>query len=229
MRASCLPLLVLLAVACASQPPQPAAGRSGVYGEVRLVPRTGAPAGGSGAYGDRRLRDVRLVDYSRPGFAVIYASAPPAGGQLELTVVQRARSAHIEPAHAVVGAGGELTVHNAADVAHVISAPELGFVRRLEPGERLSLRLGREADLRVYLLDAPGVESRVFVAPGPYAEADASGRYSLADLAPGPTRLRIWHPRFPPAERELELTAGALVRADFQLSAEQAGDGDATQ
>lgn len=204
------------------------AGRGGVYGEVHLVPREGAPAG-PGGYGDRRLRDVQLVDYSRPGFAVVYAPAPARGGRLELAIAQGSLAPHLEPEVGAVGAGGELALSNPTQREHVVSVPALGWVRRLAPGEVLVVPLEREGDLRVYLLDAPGVESRVFVSPGPWAATSVSGRYALSDLPPGDTQLRVWHPRFPPTGRRVELPAGAVVRADFELSAEHAGEPDAAR
>ena len=161
---------LVLIVACASGAPTPAAGRSGVYGEVRLVPREGLALGGNGAYGDRRLRDVTLVDYSRPGYAVIYARGPTTGGLMELAIVQGALTTRIEPAQAALGTGGAIVVRNQAEHSHVVSAPALGLVRKLAPGERLRVAADVEGALHIFVLDEPGAASLVFVSPGPFAE-----------------------------------------------------------
>ena len=73
-------LATCLALACAAgSPVAPAPGTSQAFGQVKLVPRAGLAAGHGGAsYGDARLRDVEFVDYSRPGFAVVYVEEPPA-------------------------------------------------------------------------------------------------------------------------------------------------------
>ena len=80
MRCSFAILAAALLLACASAPPAPAPGRAGAFGYLKLVPREGVvPAsGGSHAYGDREFEGVAFVDYSKPGFAVVYADAATA-------------------------------------------------------------------------------------------------------------------------------------------------------
>ena len=61
-----------LAACAAPQLATRAAGTAAVAGTVRLVPHDGVPIHPqSNAYGDRRLRDVQLVDYSKPGSCVV--------------------------------------------------------------------------------------------------------------------------------------------------------------
>jgi hypothetical protein len=209
----------LLLAACAGAPPPPAPGRSQAWGELRLVPREGVSASsGGGSYGDRRLRDVELVDYSKPGFAVVYVEEAPApAGELALRVRADRVGTAIEPAHGAVGAAGRIVVHNESPESHLLSYPAAGVVARLEPGETAELAVPRAGEQGLFLLDVPDAAATVFAAPGPFAVVSSAGRYALRDLAPGRRELRAWHPRFPPAVQPVELAADAAVRVDFEL------------
>jgi hypothetical protein len=185
---------------------------------VRLVPREGLTPGkaGSASYGDRRLRDVEFVDYSRPGFAVVYAEAPsPLGGDLAFAIRDSRVGTRIEPAHGAVGAGGRVIVRNESPNAQVVSYPAADLVRKVAPGESLEIAVPRAGEQGLFLIGRP-VEATVFAAPGPYTVVSASGRFAL-DLPPGPRRLRAWHPRFPTAAADVDLASGARVQVDFDL------------
>lgn len=213
---------VAAALAACASAPAVAPGRAAAWGYVRLVPHEGAPAAsaGSASYGDRRLADVALVDYSRPGFAVVYAEdgAPaPAGAPLRLAIRNGALGPRLEPAHAALSAGGALEVANETADARLVSCPAAGLVRRLEPGASLAIPVPAQGEWPVYLLDAAGEPARVFAAPGRWAVASDAGRFELADLAPGRHRLVAWHPRFPPAATTVELASGSAVRVDLEL------------
>lgn len=152
LRSGVAAIAVALAVGtagCASAPVAPAPGRSGVVGTVQLVPREGVPAvthGTSGAYGDRRLRDVRLVDYSTPGFTVVYLEAAQRpGGRVELAVEEGLSGLHLSPRVDAVGVGGEVVIANHTGRAAVVSVPSAALVQSIEAGAQLSLRAGRDA------------------------------------------------------------------------------------
>lgn len=226
MRRTCFAALLALglaapvALACASLPDPPAPGRSEAWGSLRLVPREGVTVGGHGgsAYGDRRLRDVQFVDYSHPGFAIVYvAAADPPAGELELSIRDSRVGAHIEPAEGAVGAAGRVAVRNQTGVVHVVSYPAAGRVQRIGPGEQAEFDVPREGEQGLFVLDLPGVSATVFASPGPYSVVSPSGRFTLTDLEPGDTELRVWHPRFPPAVRRVHLPADAQVRVDFEI------------
>jgi len=213
---------VAAALAACASAPAAAPGRAAAWGYVRLVPHAGmpAPSAGSASYGDRRLADIELVDYSRPGFAVVYAEdgAPsPAGAPVRLAIRSGALGPRLEPAHAALAAGGALEVANETGDARLVSCPAAGLVRRLEPGASLSIPVAGPGEWPVYLLDTPGEPARVFAAPGRWAVASAAGRFELADLPPGRHRLVAWHPRFPPAAATVELAADRALRVDFEL------------
>jgi hypothetical protein len=217
-------LLVTLALACAPGTPSPHAeprAGEGVWGYVRLLPREGvkpAGGGGGGSYGDRRLADVELVDYERPGFAVVYAEGRPAPADaLALAVREGVASPQLEPALGAVAAGGRISVRNETRAPHTLSLPAAGAIHRLAPGASVEIAAGEGGEQALFLLDAPRAEARVFVAPGPYAVASELGRFELPGLgAGGRVRLVAWHPRFPPAARWVEL-AGGSQRVDLEL------------
>ena len=212
-----LGLSIALATDCATAPVSPAPGGCAVYGEVRLVPREGLPTRNRVGYGDRRLRDAVLVDYSRPGYAVVYADGPPRGGEERLTIRPGPLGTRIEPGHGAVGAGGRIGIRNASPDPHVVSVPASGLLRRLEPGDEMEMRAEVAGEVSVFVLDEPAAEALVFVSPGPYAVVSRSGRYALEELEPGRRRISAWHPRFPGATEVAELSAGARLRIDLEL------------
>ena len=218
MRSSFVAALVLLA--CAGVPDPLAPGTAQVWGHLRLVPREGVtPVGQGGAsYGDRRLRDVEFVDYVRPGFAVVYLQdEKPPGGLLEFSIRTSRVGTRIEPEHAAVGAGGRIVVHNASPDARVFSYPAAGLVRRIQPGESVELRVARVGEQGLFVLDAPDCRATVFAAPGAFDVVSASGQFALTDLKPGRRELRVWHPRFPPTVRHVELAPDSSVEVDLEL------------
>jgi hypothetical protein len=225
--ASACALLAGIALAgCASGPAPPAAGRGAVWGYVRLIPRDGVPSrpSGSASYGDRRLADVELVDYTRPGFAVVYAADAPAstgGDAVEIAVRDGNRGPRFEPAHAALSAPGALRVVNRSTGAHVVSCPAAGRVEALAPGASLTVEVARSGEWPVFLLDAPREQARVFAAPGTWTVTSDAGRFELRDLPPGPHRISVWHPRFPPASAPLDVAAGAAARLDLELRVDQ--------
>lgn len=226
-RALALLLAALGVFGCAQTPGPPPPGTSLLWGDVRLVPREGVhPGGGGGAYGDRRLRGVEFVDYSRPGYAVVYVpDAEPQVDPLRLTIRATSVRTRFEPENGTVGVGGVIIVENASDEAHVVSAPSLGYLGRLAPGETRELQTAEAGVQGVYLLTRPDVEARVFVAPGRYAVATPTGRYALRGLRPGVHPVRVWHPRFPPTAASARLEDGRALRLDLEVSVESLGGG----
>jgi len=220
----------LLLAACASVPDPPAPGLGQVYGELRLVPHEGVTPGhgGASAYGDRRLRDVEFVDYSQPGFAVVYVAEDPApAGEFAFTVRSTRVGTRIEPIRGAVGAAGSVVVHNDTGGVHVLSYPAAGVVRELAPGERVSFAVPRAGEQGLFVLDASDAAATIFAAPGRFDVVSPAGRYLLTDLPPGPREIRAWHPRFPPAVQRVELAPDTSTRVDFELGVGRDGLADA--
>lgn len=217
---SWLGAVVCLLLACATPPDTPPPGTSRVWGHVQLVPREGVPqaSAGGGAYGDRRLRDVELVDYSRPGFAVVYVvDEVPPDGELAFAIRETRVGPRIEPARGAVGARGRLVVANRSDAERVVSYPAAGVVRRLAPGERVEMEVPFAGEQGLFLLDVPAAAATLFASPGAFSTVSALGRFELTGLAPGPRELRVWHPRFPPGAQAVDLAPDASLEVEFSL------------
>lgn len=208
--------------ACAmATPPDPSPGRATVWGAVRLVPREGVtpvrPGGGS-PYADPALRDVEFVDYSHAGFTVVYLDRTPSPrGRVLVRIRDGRMRPRLDPEQVAVGVGGTLRVVNESAAPHVLSLPQADRIERLEPGEELEIGLPEAGAQSLFLLDAPRVAARLFVAPGRFVVPSRVGRWELRDVEPGAHRLHAWHPRFPPLELPVELTPGRALRLDLEL------------
>jgi hypothetical protein len=215
--------LLLLCVAlpgCVGAPGAPAANTGTLWGQVRLVRSEGVPAPNTADpfYGDRALRDVTFVDYSRPGFTVVYQEdGVEVGGNATLYVKGTRFEAMLGPRTSAIGPAGAITIENADSQPHSVSCAEAGLLRTLAPGEQVTFHPSNPGPHVIFLLDAPGQEALVFVAPGSYAVTSARGHWELGDLPPGRTVLHLWHPRFPGAPRELEVEADTITKVDMEL------------
>src|SRR5262245_10432670 len=193
LRASKLALWAALGAAfaacAAGAPPEPPAGSATAWGFLRLVPRDGvAPRapGASSPYADPVLRDVEFVDYTSPGFAVVYLEGTPSpGGAASLEIRDGPLRPYLAPESAAIGVGGSLRVRNAGVDPHVLSLPESDLVRRLAPGEAVEVELSQAGEHSIFLLDLPDAAGRVFVAPGRFAVTSERGRFELREVPPG--------------------------------------------
>ena len=184
------------------------------------------PAKGGGAYQDRRLASVELVDYARPGFVVVWLDGvdrPGAGARLAIRANEF--ETRLEPTWAAVSAGGTLDLVNSTREAHTVSCPSLGVVQRVAPGESLELKVADAGGHALFLLDRPQVEGGVFAAAGPFAVLTSTGRFELRDLAPGPTKLHAWHPRFPPVARSIDVVPDEAMRVDLEMGVGRGQEG----
>jgi hypothetical protein len=122
-----------------------------------------------------------------------------------------------------VGVGGALVVSNLTTVAHVLSAPALGVLQRIEPGGVLELTMSEPGEQSFFLLDVPRSEATLYVAPGPFTVVSADGRFELGSLAPGRHQIQAWHPRFPPARAFVDLAPDSVVQVDLEMGVQQGG------
>ncbi len=176
------------------------------------------PAKGGGAYQDRHLADVAIVDYARPGFAVVWLDGvAPRGAGARLAIRANEFETRLEPTWVAVAAGATLELSNSTREVHTVSCPSLGIVRRLEPGQALALPVADAGAHALFLLDRPQIEGGVFAAAGPFAVLTNTGHFELRDLVPGAARLHAWHPRLPPVERRVEVVAGEILRVDLEM------------
>jgi hypothetical protein len=220
MRSHVVVSVFLALSGCAARPPLPAPGTGTILGQVRLVSPKGAKTGPAtaGGYADRRLRDVTFVDYRKPGFAVVYLDGGfPQKGEVRLSIRSGRFGARLEPKHAAVGVGSHLVIANESSDEHVISCPAARIVRRLGAGEEIEIPATRPGVQSAFLVDVPDTGTQIFVAPGPYTAISERGRFELRDVSPGSRTIRVWHPRFPPAARDVEVAPGRTMRVDMEM------------
>ena len=209
-------------VACQTGPEPPSPGMGTLHGQLTLVPPAGVQvsSGSSASYGDRRLRDVSVVDYDRPGFAVVYLrDAPSPGGRAQLRIRESDFGLRLEPETTTVGLAGTVVVRNDSPSTQVLSCPELGLVRSLAPEDEVEVVAGAEGLVTFFVLGSPDSEASIFVAPGPYCATTPRGRFELRDVPPGSATLCGWHPRFPGVMQEIEVQADQIGRVDLRMSA----------
>lgn len=212
--------LVAVLSACAGPPGAPSPGHSTVWGYVRLVPLEGVqlPSGASSSYADRRLRDVEYVDYSSPGFAVVYLEgSPPPQGETRVSVQSTRFGTRLVPEQSVVGLGGSVVVVNQTSEAQIVSAPSWGLLQELQPGEETSIIVSESGAGSIHVMGQRVTDGFVFVAPGEFAVPSNNGRFEIPDVTPGRADLHAWHARFPPARRAVEAIADRLIRVDLEL------------
>lgn len=220
-----LALGLVLTTACVGPPRLEDPSRSGVWGYLELVPHEGveaaAPLAGAARspYTDRRLTGATLVDYTRPGFAVVYLeeATPVPVSLLRIDITAGLAGARLVPEIAATAVGGTLRVENRTERPHVVSSPGAGVLRRLRPGDSFEVVAERAGVLALFLPGEPQAGARVFAAPGPFAPVDEDGRYELLGVAPGSRRLHVWHPRLPPRARPLVLSPGRVERVDLEV------------
>ena len=207
------------ALACVSSPDLSSFGASGVWGYVSLVPHAGleTAAHGGGAYADRRVAGARRVDYDRPGFSVVYLDRAGSTKTTNLRLVEGLGGLRYEPPYAAARVGGSLRVSNETDFERALSAPAAGWLGVLAPGESADLAMPATGLLELFAPGAAEARASVFVVPGAFATVDLHGRYELVDVPPGHYRLAVWHPRFPPTARDVELRVGLVERVDLSL------------
>ncbi len=215
-----LVLGLLCATACAGAPPPTLPGTGSVWGQMRLVPHEGVTpgSGGSGAYSSPALRDVRFVDYSRPGFAVVWVEGPAAPRDTTRVAIRDSKHiARLEPRDTAVGQAGSIVIVNESSRVQAVSDPVAGALYRIEPGRSVDITRPAAGLHSLYLLEAADVTARIFVAPGPYAVVSSRGRFRLNGLPPGEARLHAWHPHFPEIEKQIVVPLDAAVRLDLEI------------
>ncbi|MDP3940296.1 MAG: hypothetical protein Q8R92_19445, partial [Deltaproteobacteria bacterium] len=162
------------------------------------------------------------VDYTRPGFAVVYLEGePPPAGTLRINLDASRLGPRMEPMNGAVGLGGKVIVRNETSEPHIVSCPELNFLKRVSPGDEASIDTVEQGSHRVFMLDAPAVSATFFVAPGPFTVVGSDGRWQIEGVNPGVKKLRAWHPRFPPSLREVEAPGSKVIEVNLELAVDE--------
>ena len=165
--------------------------------------------------------------------AVIYLDAMDGAprdesGEVPAEAVIAMRGREFIPHMAVVRRGGAVQFPNQDPFSHNVFS-------NTDP-VRFDLGLYRRGATRVASFEAPGVYpiycniharmvSYVISVPGRHVtQADAEGRFSLADVPVGSYRVHVWHERATPVMQELIVPAtGAVVRLSLDARGYIAG------
>ncbi len=109
------------------------------------------------------------------------------------------------------------------------SDPLLHNVFSISEAKRFNLGLYGRGTVRRMTFDKPGVvellcnvhlemSGFIVVLTNPYfARTDASGSFRIADVPPGPHRMRCWHERLPAPERTVDVPSSGSVNLDFVM------------
>jgi plastocyanin len=140
--------------------------------------------------------------------------ARPAAGKSQMAMERR----RFSPGVVVVTPGSTVDFPNRDGFDHNIFTNEKGFefdAGQYGRGETYGVTFRAAGVVPVYCNIHSRMVGHVYVTPAPHvAQAGADGRWVLPRVPPGRYVLRVWHPRTPPAERELVVAAsGADVGA----------------
>lgn len=109
------------------------------------------------------------------------------------------------------------------------SDPLLHNVFSISEAKRFNLGLYGRGTVRRMTFDKPGVvellcnvhlemSGFIVVLKNPYfARTDANGIFRIADVPPGPHRVRCWHERLPAQERTVDVPSTGSVNIDFVM------------
>ena len=215
----CQIAIFLLFFGCVSVSP-PASNTGTVWGYLSLKARKGVNPGNqaSGGYSDRRYRDVEYVNYRAPGFVVVYMDGPPSpAGTVYVELEHGRHDLSFNSLYTAVGVNGTIVIKNSDQRDHILSCPMAKFLRRLEPGEEVSIATEIPGEYKIFVLNGDGPETTVFAASGPFTVVSPTGRWELPNQAPGMWRLVTWHPRFPPTSLPIEVVEDAVHKYDIEI------------
>ena len=132
------------------------------------------------------MRDAEMVDYSHPGFSVVYLEDRPSPtGSSEIALRESPIGPRFSPAQSAVGVGGTIVVINETDRVQVLTCPRLDVWIAVDPGERLELDAREAGSIELFLIEGTEAHATVFSSPGPFSVVDAGGNWWLLDQPPG--------------------------------------------
>ena len=149
--------------------------------------------------------------------AALWKDRKRAGGQPKITMKDK----RFEPRILPVLAGRSVSFPNLDPVHHNVFS--------LTSNNKFDLGLYKDGKSKDHAFAAPGVvrmfcnihpsmSAYVLVMQNPWwASVAADGTWRLADIPPGTYRLKVWHERGGESAREITITAGQRVQADFEL------------
>jgi plastocyanin len=217
---------IVLAATCATALAGTITGN--VHAEGKAVIENDSAAGG--AYENRKYKFAEKVDYAAMQDFVVYVEGSFGTNSAPSNNVAQVSTSHVAQHNAMfsphvlpVMVGTTVEWPNNDDIYHNVFSVsdvtnfDLGLYKGNPPDKRVTFaKLGRED---VYCSIHTDMHCIVLVLENPYfATTDENGNYKIANVPPGTYKLKAWHDRLPPDEREIVVPADGEVKADFTLT-----------
>ncbi len=204
-----------------------------IIGNVRAEGKTDAgndpAAGGSDAYASRKYKFVEKVDYAAMhDFVVSVAgkmgtNSVTASNMVQVTTMRVAQEGAVFSPHVLpimVGTtvewpNNDSIYHNVFSISDAKSF-DLDLYKGNPPDKRVTFDQPGRVD--VFCSIHANMHCVVLVMDNPYfAATDKSGNYTITNIPPGTYKLKAWHERLPPDEREITVPTNGVVKVDFVL------------
>jgi plastocyanin len=211
---------------------QPAAGgiiAGNVHAEGKAGADTGTATGGDDVYGSRKLKFVQKIDYASMRDFVVYVEGDFGTNVISTNIEEVATTkvaqheARFTPRVLPVMVGTTVQWPNNDDIYHNVFSYsdakqfDLGLYKNNPPEARVTFDKAGKVD--VYCSIHTDMHCIVLVLDNPYfATTDVDGNYSIPNVPPGTYKLKAWHDRLPPDEREIVVPTNGVVKADFTLT-----------
>lgn len=162
---------------------------------------------------------VVTVGGTASGDTVVYLEGGPEPAPPQASMDQKNLS--FVPGVLAVRRGTVVEFTNSDDVQHNVFTPSaaggrfnLGTYNR---GEARSVPLNQSGEAVILCNIHMEMEAHIVVLDGPYfAVTDAAGAFRIADVPPGPYKLRVWRRGWLPYTRAVDV-AGEALRVDVEI------------
>lgn len=202
-----------------------------ITGVVRAQPKEGAEESGEGGkYDSRKLKFVERVNYSALKDFVVYIEGPV--GELpkppeKPEKVETSRNkvlqegAQFSPHVLPILVGTTVEWPNNDRIYHNVfsfSEPKNFDLGLYKSGESKHVTFDKPGRVDVFCSIHSSMSCIVLVMQNQYfARADEKGAYTIPNVPPGTYKLKIWHERLPPQEKEITVTDKGDVKVDFTM------------
>lgn len=196
-----------------------------VWGFVRVASEKPSNSGETDEAGDqipaRNVLDESLTPESGIAFVSLSSVEISKPSPTQLTIRETRGELALDPQIVSAHPRAGLRIRNSTSVTQTISAPDLDWVKQIEPGGIASFEHPTSGEIGLQVLRDPAesvVSARVWFVEGLRIEVGASGRYAINGLRPGHYGIQAWYPRLPPSPvKEFEVAVGGVERVDIEI------------
>jgi plastocyanin len=208
------------------------AGNAGtITGVVHAQPKEGAEENAEGGkYDSRKLKFAERVNYSALKDFVIYIDGPvgerpkppekPEKVETSRNKVMQ-EGAQFSPHVLPIVVGTTVEWPNNDRIYHNVfsfSEPKNFDLGLYKSGESKQVTFDKPGRVDVFCSIHSAMSCIVLVMQNQYfVKADEKGAYSITNVPPGTYKLKVWHERLPPQEKEITVTEKGDVKVDFTM------------